>query len=287
MKYQHIMLAFLIATPFNALLRLIQMLFTTNELGQALENGESMNYNLISYVLWIFIFLIVIGCGVIGALTRRCPKNTPKMNYWLMAASIAIGVACVFHALYAVSTFAWLTGLIRAFGILSGILFLVYATKGFKDFDIPPLCFAVPIMLFILRLVNRFVTQNAMPLTIQRVMALLVDCALLLFFLEMGKQFNGIDKNLNYRKLLTVGLVCCNLSFVYAVPNLITAIVSPTRVNGIDISDNLFVLFSALFAAAFIFSHFSENNLGVIHHHRHHRRRSDPGRNADQLYTGD
>ncbi len=285
MKYQHIMLIFLIATPFNALLRLIQMLFTTDELGRALESNETMNYNLISYVLWIFIFLIVIGCGVIGAFTRRCPKNTPKMNYWLMAASIAIGIACLSYALYAVSTFAWLSGLIKAFGILSGILFLVYATRGFKDFNIPPLCFAVPIVLFILRLINRFVTQNAMPLTIQRVMALFVDCSLLLFFLEMGKQFNGIDKDLNYKKLLTVGLVSCNLSFVYTVPNLITAAVTPTRADGIDISDNLFVFFAMLFAVAFIFSHFSENNLGVIHRHHHHRK-SNPGRNANQLYTG-
>ncbi len=285
MRYRMIMLFYFILTPCAFLLRLIQIL-------SASEVNESSKIGFDHYFLWICIFVVFIAVGFFGATTFRCPKKTPTVNMPLAFASGLFAAICGLTSWFADSeiypnftTVPVFLTILKITGFLTAILFIAFALTDIFSFKIPNLCFAIPVLFFIFRLICRFIDQNDQKMTMDHFLLLLIDCFFLLFFLEFGKQYNHIDKEHNFRKLLCTGLSSSALGFIYSASYLVIALFKPNYAENINLKNALFILLTAVFILVFILNHYSEKNLNTRHHH-HRRKKVLPGEDANQLYIG-
>ncbi len=287
MKYKQILIAFFISLPVGICLRLAQLMMLTDATG-VLKNNE--RNNLMNYVAGVIILAIILASVVLGIMTRRRPTHVPKPTPFLTGTSAALSVACVFATMQTETPIAVLNYILIGFGLLSAAVFLFYAFTGvFEKMKPLPVLFILPVLFGIALVVGYFVNTNskALPFT-QRAFGVAIYCSLLLFLLEIAKQFNNISKKHTFRPLLAVGFLCSTISLTYAVPNLIVAVLSPSRAAGLDLSESAFFTVAGLFALSFVLAHYSSKNMTHSHrrHRSHGRNKRKPGRNPSDLYIG-
>ena len=87
----------------------------------------------------------------------------------------------------------------------------------------------------------------------------------LLFFISFGKLYNGIDPEYNFRKLMATGMAAVILCLTQSVPYFIINVLTGGVYRHTSVSCNFALLATGIFAAVFIFSHFSYSNTVASH----------------------
>lgn len=285
MKYKKIMTFFAVAAPIEILIRTFQVLFMLDDKGFSLPRYRDMGYKML--VVAIFGALVSMGLGFI---THRCPESMPKMKPMLMAATILLGVwtiADVFIFPLSATAPIWQIIILKFLAVLSGILWIVFAFNKYLPFKLPPLLFVIPLLFWVVRLINAFTTLNTLALTTGHVFLLVSYCAVLVFMLEFAKQINGIDKEYNFKKLLASGIGAISFCGIFSVPYLIATLLGKDIAKTEGFSAILTVFITGLFILAFTVSHFSNHNLKKRRRRRHRTKTLEISDRVDRFYTGD
>lgn len=270
MKYKHIITAFLFVMPLCVIMRILQVMFMTNQ-NTGFFAVRYRDIALLFFVLW-FVALVVIV--ITSTFVRRCPTKMPKIKLPLALASIFYGGTLLLSAVVEniLSTNRnILTATTGVVGIVSAGAVIVYGLSGVFKIKLNGVFLAIPVLYYVMRLVCIFMVITTISITAQNILWVLCECAQLLFALEFAKTASGVDKN-SYKKMLPAGLGTVTAALSYSLPNLLLSLPYNMANNTFSrtvICSSILAFGSAIFAAAFTFMYYGYRNLKV--RSRHHK----------------
>lgn len=258
MKFKYIVSTFLSTTVVCILARALQLNLMIDEKGFTLTSYR--NYSLFVLAL---LFATCIALAVVGTQTHRCPAHPPKMKLSLAFPAILYGVWVVFdvvHAFFSARVPSWQIVLLAVFGILTGALFILYGMKAFKNIKLPSVLFVLPVLYQMVRALCMFISVSTLALTSGHILMLASECSVLLFMLELGKMMCGLDKEKNYRKILSTGMVAVFFCCVTTVPYIVILLSGKQVVLNESYSSLILTFLAGAFVMCFLFNHFSLTN---------------------------
>lgn len=259
MKYNKILLFFGVSLPLCVLLRTLELFFTVET-----ETGFFKNeYKTVGIYLLVLIIAVAASLAVICFTSHRNPEHPPKTNPFMSAAAFltafSIG-AELYNESFSVTVMKWQSALLMATGIAAAVYFVLFGVTGFADLKLPALCSVVPAVYLIMRIICAFTSISSLALISDNVLLLAGYCLLLLFLLSFGKLYCGVGAENEFRKLMSAGLTATVLCFTQAVPHIIINLATNSGYQHTSDAANFSLLMFGIFAAAFVFSHFSASN---------------------------
>lgn len=259
MKYKKILLFFSITLPLSVLLRTLELFFTVET-----DTGFFKNeYKSVGIYLLVLIIAVAASLAVICFTGHRNPEHPPKTNPFMSAAAILVAFSIgaeLYNESFSGTVMIWQLTLLMLTGIAAAIYFVLYALTGFVNLRLPTLASVVPVLYLIMRIICSFTSISSLALISDNVLLLAAYCLLLLFFLSFGKLYCGIGAENEFRKLMAWGLTATVLCFTQAVPHIIINLATNNGYQHTSNTANFSLLMFGIFAAAFVFSHFSASN---------------------------
>ena len=263
MKYKKIILFFCIIMPLSILLRTFQLFFTV----ETKTGFFKSEYETAGFYLLLLIIAVCVSLAVICFTGHRNPEHPPKINPLISFASFfaVLGVAAgVYDARLSPVAMPWQIALLTVSGFIAAVYFILYAVSGFINLKLSPLLSVLPSVYFIMRITCSFTAISSLALISDNILIISALCVMLLFFLNFGKLYNGIDTERNFRKLMASGLVSIVLCFTQSIPHIIINLTTHNGYLHTSNADNFSVLSFGIFIAVFTFSHFSAKNIKVV-----------------------
>ena len=215
----------------------------------------------------LLIIAVCVSLAVICFTGHRNPEHPPKINPLISFASFfaVLGVAAgVYDARLSPVAMPWQIALLTVSGFIAAVYFILYAVSGFINLKLSPLLSVLPSVYFIMRITCSFTAISSLALISDNILIISALCVMLLFFLNFGKLYNGIDTERNFRKLMASGLVSIVLCFTQSIPHIIINLTTHNGYLHTSNADNFSVLSFGIFIAVFTFSHFSAKNIKVV-----------------------
>lgn len=266
MKYKKIVLFFCVALPLSVLLRTLQLFFTVET-----ETGFfKSEYKTVGFYLLVIIIAACASLAIICFTGHRRPEHPPETNIFLALSSIlaALGVAAgVYDTRLTGVVTPWQSVLLTLTGVMAAVYFILFAISGFAKIKLSPLLSVLPPLYFIMKTISSFTAISSLALISDNILILSSLCVMLIFFINFGKLYNGIDTEQNFRKLMASGLVSAVLCFTQGIPHIIINLVTDNGYLHTSNAANFSVLSFGIFIAVFTFSHFSANNIKVVCSH--------------------
>lgn len=262
MRFKHIIWISSIASGLCVLARALQLSLMVDEKGFNLTSYE--NYS--AFVL-VLLFLTAASLAVLGFQTHRCPAHPPKVSLTLAFPAVLYGGWMIFdvvHSFFSSKVPNWQIILLSAFGILTGVLFVLYGLKAFIKIKLPSVLFVLPVFYQLVRLLCVFISVSTLSLTSTHVLMLATDCTTLLFLLELAKSMCGIDKEKNYRMILAVGISATFFCAVSTIPYIVVSLAGKQFILNESYSSLILTFLAGAFIVAFLLSHFSMKNRQIL-----------------------
>ncbi len=259
MKFKKIVFLFSVALPLCIVMRLLQLIHIV-ETKTGFFKPEFKNEGI--YMLAI-IFAFAIAVVIFSFISHRAPDAPPKPNIFMSIASVLISLSILFELFtekFPTAVHGWQIALLNVTGITAAVFFFAFAMKLFFSFKLPKICFIIPTVYLVLRLICDFTAISSLALISDNLLLVLSYSAALLFMLNFGKLYNEIDSEYNFRKLMASGLAAVILCFTQSVPHIIVNVMNEFAYNHTSMASNVNVLCTGLFIVTFVFSHFSKTN---------------------------
>ena len=259
MKFNQIMLFFGLTLPVSVVLRFLQISFTVETNTGFYISGFQNHGTLLLFSILLCSILMMI----FARMTFKQKTNPPKYNIPLCISSLLLSVALgneVFVQLTSPAILFWQALLIKLFGVISAVYFLVLAFSFALKFKIPDILSTIPTVYLIIRMICDFTSISKLALISDNVIIIAVYCFMLLFFLNYAKLYNKMDDEKNSKKLLSYGLSSVIMCFTNSIPNFVTHFTTPTGYSHTPMSTNISVLFFGIFIFTFVISHFKQKN---------------------------
>lgn len=256
MKLSKIMTFFCIGMPICVLLRIFQIIFTIE-----FETGFYINdYKTIGTVISAVIFGFCVLLYLFSFKYYKSPENPPKSNFLLSITAIALSVGTMAQAFfdsgYGIAP-VWQIYLIKVFGIIAAIYFILFALSKYISF--PPILHIIPCVFMILRTAFIFTNTSALAHITDNVLLIATYCVAMIFFVNFAKLYNGVDVEKNFKRLLSSGLVAVVLCFTQSLSHTVINIASNNRYLHVSHIANISTFLMGLFIIVFILSHFCLN----------------------------
>lgn len=277
MKYNNIIKVFCVILPISILLRVIQMVYTVEDVTGFFKRG----YAGMGFALLVAILIAFAAVFITSYTARRCPKNPPKVNLITGLFSLALGVSMAYQLFteeFVSNVRSWQIVMLDITGALAAIYFIAFGFKMIVNYKLPKLFSLIPAVYWIFRLICIFTSISELALIVENIITLASNCLILLFMVSMAKLYNGIDNEKNFKKLLSFGLCCAMACFTDALPRIIALLSGHAEYMHGTLPAAFTVLMCGCFAASFTFSHFSSSNLRTKKHLK-------SGRTSASYYT--
>lgn len=259
MKYKKILLFSGIALPVCLGLRFLQ-LFYIIEAETGFYKPEFKNFGL--YIL-ILIFGFVAATVMFSMFTHRRPDKLPQINLGLSLSSFLLAGAIVFELFSQKVLFGnavWQVVFLKLFGILSAVWLVLFGLKGFFNIKIPVMTSAVLGIFYVMKIICNFASISSLALISDNILLIGSYCFILLFMMNFGKLYSGLDFERGFKKLMATGFGSVILCFTQSIPNIVYNLVSGGNYNHIAQATNINLLITGIFILVFVLSHFSHKN---------------------------
>lgn len=272
MSFKKIITVFYIGLPLCVVLRVLQIAKTVEyENGFFVEEQKALGT-----VLTVLIALI---CAVVVFCSKKAyktPEEPPKSNIFLSVSAVLVAVSLFNEALnsaFPVTVAPWQIGVTRLVTIISAIYFIIIALGGFVPIKIAPPVHIIPIAYAMLKTVFTFIGVSPLALISDNILLMAGYCLLMLFFINYGKLYNGLDTELNFRKILATGLTAALICVSQSAAYLLINIFCYEKYLHSDINVIFTLLFMGLYSLVFVVFHFHEgaNKKRVRHKSKHTR----------------
>ena len=260
MRYKNIIVLFCITLPFSVLLRLVQLRYTVDENTGFFIKEYSSYGNLMLYLIFGLAFLP----AVFSFVTHRRPDKPPYMNVFLRICSALLGTMIILRNLteqFADVVPVWQITPLKIFGILSGIFFVLYPF----GFGFSKVCFAFPVIYSILKIVATFTEISSLALISDNLIIICTYCVILIFMLQLAKLYNGLDLEVNFRKIMASGFCAVSFGLIQSVPLTVMDIYTKKALSLSSLGQNIEIFLTACFILGFLLSHFSYSNACAKH----------------------
>lgn len=284
MRFKNIKTFFYIALSAGLVFRFFQQIYTIDSVTGFFKPA----YKNIGIILVGVVFLIAISMAAVCLFIRRCPLKLPKVNHTAGSFALALALAILFNVgtvSPSLTVPAWQTSLLKAKGVLAAAFFIAVFVKCFKNYKIPALLFATPVLYYLVRLIYTFTATSTISLISDTLYELAAQIFSLLFMLEYALLANNLSGESGYKKIAATGFSAVILCCVASVPPLVTYFANRSLAIRVDFSSSLVTLTTACFIYCFLRSHFSGRNLKRRRKHTH-RHSHFNGDDTDKFYMG-
>ncbi len=259
MKYKQILSFFSLALPISIAVRFFQIINTVESETGFFESEYKTQGMIMTGIVVVLAALV----AIFALNSHRKPEYPPRISTPLAFASMFFAMSLLYE-IFTEDTASgiqpWQALLLKITGVLAIAYFVVYAVKGYINIKLPNICAALPVVYFIVRIICSFISVSASALVSDDLFLLSSYSAVVLFMLQFGKLYNGLDKEYNFRKLLSSGLLSIILCFSQAIPHIAANLISGGDYLHTAYSSSISLLFTGVFILVFILSHFSTKN---------------------------
>lgn len=260
LKYKNIITLLFTMLPICIVLRTLQAIYTIDS-----STGFMINDNLGTGIAMLAAAGIITAlCAVCASTVRRLPQKLPEGSVLLGVGSLAMSIGFAFELafeIYATRIPAWQITTLKALSAASALFMLAFAFSCFAGFKLPRVLFVLPVFYGIVKLLLTFTEISAIPIITDNVLAVLANAAVLFFLLQVAKIANGIVNDKTHRVTFAAAVCAIFLCAVTALPTLYMCFAYPTSLLHTSVASAVFELCAGTFAALFILSFFSLNNL--------------------------
>lgn len=258
MSFNKILIFFCAGLPLCTAARVLQIALTLDR-----QNGFFFEqYKVLGMALTAIIALVCVFIAFCGFKAYKTPKQPPKANIALVVLSALIAISLVGEALnlsFPMTITNWQIGVIRISTVICAFYFAVLAFVSLANKKLNPLMHIVPIAYSVVKTIFTFIGVSSLALTSDNVFLMAGYSLLMLFFINYGKLYNGLDSELNFRKILATGMtaaiVCISQSAGYFLVNVFAS----EKYLHIPKSSMITLLLLGVFIIIFTVSHFKEN----------------------------
>lgn len=204
--------------------------------------------------------LIVLVCGAVAFLNGKVVKTyeyPPQNNIFLFVGAGLLAVSLLneaFNQDFPVTVAPFQIGITRMAAVIAAAYFIILALSFFVKITFKPMVHIIPIIYFIIKTIFTFIGISPLALISDNALLMAGYCLSMLFFINYGKLFNGINCENNARKLLGVGfpaaIICISQSVAYFLVN----IFGKEKYTHSDLDVMFTLLFIGLYIIAFTIS---------------------------------
>lgn len=254
MNFKKIMTTFFICLPVCIAARVLQIVYTIEESNGFYLDGKATFGN-------IMLVVIALACVVlffVAFKAYKTPEKTPRVNIGLALASFLVALAFLFELFFetvAPTTPDWQKYAVKVITVASVGYFVLFGISHFCKIKMPRLMHAIPAVYAIARTIFTFINISSLASISDNILLMASYCVLMLFFINYGKLYNGLDLEINFRKILATGLASATLCASQSVAYLLVNVFG----KGYTHSDTsvIFTLFAiSVFIVVFILAHF-------------------------------
>lgn len=256
MKYRHTMMLLTLSLPICVMLRAIQLIFTIDNATGFIKQQYTEICMLITFV----VCAAVVAICLLAATTDDVKRNPTRLRPALAVVGVLTGGMFVFETVSGFSTLnigAWHDVLVVILNLASAITFIAYGLRNVFEYKFPSVMLVLPVVYYIVKLINLFVSTSALALVTENVFLLFANSALLWFMFEFASYENGIgDSAKKEKRLFACGIAAVMMCAVTAAPKMILLLSQKGEVLRGDISSALLMISIALFVLVYIVYNF-------------------------------
>ncbi len=261
MKYRHIINLLCVSTPICVLLRAIQVIFTLDK-----ETGfVKQQYSQISLLITIIVCATVVAVGIMAAGAEDLQKNKKTIRPLTAAAALLTAGMFVYEMVASVSALgfaSWHGVLLAILAIFSAVAFGAYGINCVYEFAFPRIIFIAPVIYYVIKLINLFVSTSALALVTENVFLLFTNSAILWFVFEFASSENGFNADAKLpKRLFSSSVIAIMLCTITALPKLILMFSQKSEASAADVSMAVLMLSQAFFVFAYTNDNYGTKNL--------------------------
>lgn len=255
MSFKKIFVLFCISLPLCIAARICQIACATE---------YSTGFSVIGreWVGFLTLGLICVACAIVAFLsfkTYKNPEKPPMTKTLLSVFACIVAVALLRELIFedmSPTMPAWQVLALKVTTVLCAGYFAVLAASGIAGFKLPMLSHALPCVYAIVKTVSTFVNISSLALIYDNVLLIFAYCLLMLFFINYGKLYNGLDTEKGFRKLAATGLAAANVCVAQSIAALSINIFGSTPYPHADNGVMWSLLGMSLFIIGFLWEYF-------------------------------
>ncbi len=252
MNFKKLMTAFLIALPVCVGIRIIQIIFTIEYSNGFYIIGKSLLGN----IALVLIALIGVAGIVLALKTKNVSIRLPKKDIVLGVLSILVAISLggeLFGEATPMTMTAWQVWFLKSTTLFTAVYFTANGISMFLGFKLPTLLCVMPAVYAIVKTIFTFINISSLALISDNILLMASYCCLMLFFINYGKVYNGIDVKTAFPKLAARGFVTAIICGAQSLSAIIINIFGNTPYTHIN-NEVLYSLFClSAFTAAFVY----------------------------------
>lgn len=264
MKLSHINFYFITALAVCTLIRVFQLFFTIDPL----TGFVFQQYSALSASMTAIIFLSFFAAAIFCIFAKKDIKPVKKTGKLCGTGAFLLSVMICADMISRISSQNEIGKLglsvIDIFAFASAVFFIIFGLSAFLDFNVSGAAFAVPVVYFIVKLINIFIKVAYIALITDNVFLITGICFTLIFMLEFAKAYNGFEKDIIGRKLLIGAYGTIFFNVITCLPQLICKFTGKNISFSQGGSDCFLMLAAAIFAACTVFEYFKSNGANKL-----------------------
>lgn len=255
MKYRHIIALLGVSMPICVLLRVIQIIFTTDNTTGFIKQ----QYSQVSIMISVIVCAAAIAISVLASTVDDVCKKEKAINPFVSIAGLLAGGMFVYEAVVNVSILGFVgwNSISFVLSLLSACVFVMFGIKNIYDYKFFNLLLIVPVIHYVIKLINLFISTSALSLVTENVFMIFANSALLLFLYELAC-FENDFKNADVapKRILIFGVLAVAMLLTTALPKIIAAVSQKTELTAGDISSALLLITQAIFILVYVHGNF-------------------------------
>ncbi|MBE6777445.1 MAG: hypothetical protein E7542_04970 [Ruminococcaceae bacterium] len=262
MNFKKIMTTFFICLPVCIAARVVQIAVTIQK-----SNGFYLTgFDTFGNVMMALIGLSCVLLFLVAFKAYKTPEKTPRVNLAMAITSYVVALAFLgelFFEAVAPTTPEWQKYVAKVITVAASGYFVLFGSSHFCKIKMPRLIHAIPAIYAIARTIFTFINISSLAAISDNVLLMAGYCVLMLFFINYGKLYNGLDVEVNFRKILATGLVSVTLCASQSVAYLLVNVFGSGYTHS-DSSVIFTLLAMSVFIVVFILAHFKTNKKEYI-----------------------
>lgn len=267
MRFKNIRAYFYIATAAAVVIRFFHYFYTLDTVTGFVKPA----YKLIGLGLLIALFAISFSVTAVCLFIRRCPVKMPRVNRITGSVSLVLALSILYSLIFVGASAnipAWQPLLLKITGALAAVFFGAIFVKGLKNFHIPTLCYGIPAVYYLVRLIYIFTAGSSLALVSDNLILLAASIFTVLFMLEFCFVANKLDQSIGYKKIAATGFTAVVLCVIASLPQVLSVMFNTPSAQRVDFPSSLVTLATGVFIYFFLRRHFSGSNLKRRRRHK-------------------
>ncbi len=255
MSFKKISSCFFVGLPVCVAARIFQIVYATEYASGFFIRGREVW----GTAMLVLIAAVCVALAILSFKAYKKPEKAPETTALLSVPSFfaVIGLMYeVFAENMPQTMAAWQVLAVKLVTVLCAVYFVAFAIQSFTEFKMPALFHVAPCVYAIVKTIFTFINISSIAVISDNILLVAGYCLLMLFFINFGKLYNGVDKEKGFRKVLATGLAASTVCITQSLSVVVVNVFSKKEYLHADTGVMWSLLAIGIFIAIFILRYF-------------------------------